>query len=130
MTSAGLEVDPQVGTLTAGRLCTTDGTDIDCATVIPTCNANEVLKSNGTALSCVVDAGAAAGGGALWTDNTTYITHTGNAAVTAGTHGAGDVLGLAGAGARSFFSDVPDHKVLSIVDRARIGFPYPIYDQR
>ncbi|MCI5059487.1 MAG: hypothetical protein MRY79_00280 [Alphaproteobacteria bacterium] len=33
--SGGAETDPQVGTLTSGKWCTTDGTDIDCTSNAP-----------------------------------------------------------------------------------------------
>ena len=59
------EADPQVGTLTSGRWCTTDGTTVNCATVAPvttesdpqvgTLTSGKMCTTNGTTVNCTTD---------------------------------------------------------------------------
>lgn len=60
---SGSEADPQVGTLTNTKWCTTDGTDIDCTTNSPvgTLTNDKWCRSDGTQVIC--DQDAPGGGG-------------------------------------------------------------------
>jgi cytoskeletal protein CcmA (bactofilin family) len=56
--TADTEVDPKVGTLTNGRWCRTNGTQIHCDVNVPvSCGTSQKLYWNGSAWSCVADQG-------------------------------------------------------------------------
>lgn len=56
--TAATEVDPKVGTLTNGRWCRTNGTQVICDVNVPlNCGTSQKLHWNGSAWTCIADQG-------------------------------------------------------------------------